>query len=110
MKHDPWNGWRRRADLDERKDGVKLRVRFPAVAQALGLDHEAGAACVIATCRSLALKPCHEGKGYVCEACGDKGDMIDLVRQVRDCSLAGAVEFLEGLVDPHKDDRTGRLL
>ena len=110
MKSDPWNASRKRADLDERKASVKCRVRFPAVTRALGLDHESGAACVVSTCRSLALKSCHGGHGYVCEACGDKGDMIDLVRQVRDCSLAGAVEFLEGLVDPHKDDRTGRLL
>lgn len=108
--NDPWNGSARRRDLDERKAAVKIRVRFASVVHALALDHETGTACVIATCRALSLKSCHEGKGYVCEACGDKGDMIDLVRQVRDCSLAAAIEFLEGLVDAAKDDKTGRLL
>lgn len=110
MTTDPWNASRRRADLDDRKASVKCRVRFPAVVAALGLDHETGVYCVVSTCGAMALMPCHEGLGYVCTVCGDKGDMIDLVRQVRDCGLSAAVEFLEGLVDPPKDDKTGRLL
>ena len=109
MRGDSWNRARRGLDIEERKGAAKARARFGAVVAALGLDHEGGVACVVATCGALALRPCAEGKGYFCSVCGDKGDMIDLVRIVKDCGMTAAVEFLEG-VAAEKDRETRRLL
>ena len=109
MRGDSWNRARKGLDIEERKGAAKARARFARVVAALGLDHEEGVACVVSTCRALSLRPCAEGKGYFCPVCGDKGDMIDLVRVVRDCGMTAAVEFLEHVAE-EADAKTGRLL
>ncbi len=97
----------RARDLDERKAFVKAKARFGDVVTALHLDTDLGDAAPC--CGAFALKSCHDGKGWYCEACGDKGSMIGLVMRARDCSLGGAIAFLETCLPGRKDAGTMEL-
>lgn len=106
---DPHHRSRKPRELGERIAFVKARAKFDFVVEALGLDHEEGVPCVVSSCRAFAVKACHDGAGYYCSVCGDKGDMIDLVCIVRDCRPAKACEFLEHALAGEKDEKTGEL-
>ena len=94
-------------DLDERKGYVLARAAYPEVVAALGLDTDLGdeAPC----CGAFALRSCHDGRGWYCEACGEKGSMIGLVMRARDCAVSRAVAFLEECLPGRKDNRTMEL-
>lgn len=92
---DPFNRSAKPRDLCERIAVVKARVTFGEAARLLGLDHDLGVACPAPGCGALGLRPCHGGRGWRCEACGEKGDVIDLVRLARDCGPGKACDVLE---------------
>ena len=94
-------------DLEERKAYVLAKASYPDVVAALSLDTDLGdeAPC----CGAFALKSCHDGRGWYCEACGARGSMLGLVMRARDCGVARAVQFLEECLPGRKDDRTMEL-
>ncbi|MEM9014067.1 MAG: hypothetical protein AAGB02_03065 [Pseudomonadota bacterium] len=88
-------GGARERTLDERRAYVKARSFYAEVTHALGLNHELGDECP--TCGGFTLRSTANELGYFCDnpACGDKGDMIDLVCLKRDCDFVRAIGFLE---------------
>ena len=93
-----------KTDLARRIGAISDKARYPEVAAALGLDTELcdEAPC----CGGFLLKSCHDGKGWYCGDCGEKGGMIKLVMLKRGETLNQAVAFLETTCIGRRDDRT----
>jgi|GEM_PF-4070251 len=103
----------RGGDLKARIATLKSKLDFDDVVSALDLvaDGAAHADCPHKQCRAdSSLRSCHEGQGYYCAVCGEKGDIVGLVLARRDRGLYDAVKVLEGMVPAIKENETGRLL
>ena len=84
---------------------VKAKVGFEDALMALGMEDNRH--CY--ACERGRLEPTHDGDGYFCTDCAATGDVITLVRAVRDCTFREACEFLEIECLAPRDTKTGDL-
>jgi len=99
---------RRKSDDRERAALVKARLGVADAVEALSLDSPLG--IVSPCCGALGmLKIVHGGDGWKCEVCAAHGDVIELVRAVRQCGFHAALEFLEVEVIGARCRKTGDL-
>lgn len=97
-------------DWEARKAFVKSKADFEDVVVALDLLSEGAPAPDCPACYGVAtLHACHAGKGFYCESCDEKGDMIALAQLKVDCGFRKAIEILEAMLPASRDGRTGEL-
>ena len=75
---------------------VKARVGIDDCVQALELDVGEGTQCPNRRCDGIdSIKQSRNGETWGCDQCGEKGDIISMVRLRRNCGFGQAIEFLK---------------
>jgi hypothetical protein len=101
---------RRKSDDRERAALVKAKVGIEEALAALFDQTTLGSPCPNPSCGAIGmLKIVHGGDGWLCEVCAARGDVIELVRAVRQCGFHAALEFLEVEVAGARCRKTGDL-
>ena len=112
----------RRRDNNERAALLKSRLSVEDVVCGLGLDEgealaaeNGGPMCPF--CGGFTMVIAKSGETFACSSCDGTGDIITLMREVKQCGFGRALDYLEELAPgkgPGKktrtDDRQGRLI
>lgn len=88
----------RHTDNCTRAAQLKARLGVGDVMHALSLNSDAGDLCPFPQCGAIgAVKLSASGETFACEACGETGDIITMVRAFKSVGFAQALDLLEDI-------------